>query len=117
VKKFNVGIVENPKMAIIGDYWDEKTVESITKLLHEYTDLFPTTFTEKKGITEDLGEMNIPVRDEARPIQKSPYRLNLIYKHKVKDEIDKMIEARIIEPMEESEWISLMVVQEEKKVG
>jgi len=28
VKKFNIGIVENPKMTIIGDYWDEKTVDS-----------------------------------------------------------------------------------------
>ena len=45
VKKVNIGKVENPKMASIGDYWDEKTVESITKLLREYNDLFPTMFT------------------------------------------------------------------------
>jgi hypothetical protein len=32
-------------MASIGDYWDEKIVEKITKLLHENSDLFPTTFT------------------------------------------------------------------------
>jgi hypothetical protein len=49
VKKVNIGTVENPKMASIGDYWDEKTMESITELLHEYNDLFPTTFTEMKG--------------------------------------------------------------------
>jgi hypothetical protein len=30
VKKVNIGTVEQPKMASIGDYWDEKTVESIT---------------------------------------------------------------------------------------
>jgi hypothetical protein len=45
VKKVNIGTTENPKMAIIGDYWDKKTIESITELLHEYNDLFPTTFT------------------------------------------------------------------------
>ena len=39
VKKFNIGTTENPKMAIIGDYWDEQTVESITELLCEYNDL------------------------------------------------------------------------------
>ena len=50
VKKVNIGTVENPKMANIGDYWDEQIVESITELLHEYNDLFPTTFTEMKGI-------------------------------------------------------------------
>ena len=32
VKKVNIGTIEHPKMASIGDYWDEKTVESITKL-------------------------------------------------------------------------------------
>jgi hypothetical protein len=45
IKKFNIRTVENPKMANIGDYWDEKIVESITELLREYNDLFPTTFT------------------------------------------------------------------------
>jgi hypothetical protein len=45
VKKFNIGTIENPKMANIGDHWDEKTMESITELLREYNDLFPTMFT------------------------------------------------------------------------
>jgi hypothetical protein len=35
----------------------------------------------------------------------------------VKVEIDKMLEVGIIEPVEESEWISPMVVQEKKKGG
>jgi hypothetical protein len=69
VKKVNIGTVENPKMASIGDYWDEQTVESITELLREYNDLFPTTFTEMKGIAGELGEMKIPLRAEARPIR------------------------------------------------
>jgi len=45
VNKVNIGIVKHPKMASIGDYWDEKTMEIIIELLHEYNDLFPTTFT------------------------------------------------------------------------
>ena len=59
VNKFNIGIVENPKMASIGDYWDEQTMESIIELLCEYNDLFPTTFTEMKGIAREIGEMKI----------------------------------------------------------
>jgi hypothetical protein len=30
VNKVSIGTNEQPKMASIGDYWDEKTVESIT---------------------------------------------------------------------------------------
>jgi hypothetical protein len=71
VKKVNIGTTENPKMASIGDYWDEQTVESITELLREYNDLFPTTFTEMKGIAGELGEMKIPLKSEARPSDKT----------------------------------------------
>jgi hypothetical protein len=69
VNKFNIGTIENPKMASIGDYQDEQTVESITELLHEYNNLFPTTFIEMKGIAGEIGEMKIQLRDEARPIK------------------------------------------------
>jgi hypothetical protein len=37
-----------------------------------------------------------------------------MYKEKVKVEIDMMFDAGIIEPVEESEWISPMVVQDKK---
>jgi hypothetical protein len=63
-----------------------------------------------KGIAGEVGEMKIPLRAKARPIRQRPYRLNPIYKQKVKYEIDRMLEAGIIEPMEESKWISMMVV-------
>jgi len=41
----------------------------------------------------------------------------LKYKEKVHKELDKMLIARIIEPMEESDWVSPMVVQEKKQKG
>jgi hypothetical protein len=117
VKRFNIGTVENPKMASIGGYLDEKIVESIIDLLHEYNDLFPTMFTEMKGISGELGEMKILLRAKARPIRQQPYRLNPIYKKNVKAKIDKMFEDGIIEHVEESEWVILKVVQEKKQGG
>jgi hypothetical protein len=83
VNKFNIATEENPKMVSIGDYWDEQTLERITELLREYNDLFPTTFIEMKGIVGELGEMKIPLKTDARPFRKRPYRLNLVYKQKL----------------------------------
>jgi hypothetical protein len=41
----------------------------------------------------------------------------LIYRKKFKAEIDNMLEAGIIDPIEEFEWVSSMVVQENKHGG
>jgi hypothetical protein len=65
VNKFNIGTKYEPKMESIGDYWDEQTLERMTELLCDYIDLFPTTFTEMKGISEEIGEMKIPFKPEA----------------------------------------------------
>jgi hypothetical protein len=40
--------------------------------------------------------------------------LNPKYNEKVKFELDRMLEVGIIEPVEESKWISPMVVQDKK---
>ena len=42
--------------------------------------------------------------------------MNPRYKERVKDDLDKMLVAGLIDPVEESEWISPMVVQD-KKIG
>jgi hypothetical protein len=85
-----------------------KPVEKIADLLHEYQDLFPTTFSEMKGIAGELGEMKIPLKPGPKPVKQIPYRLNPRYKEKVKEEIDCMLKEGVIELIEESEWISPM---------
>jgi hypothetical protein len=107
--KVNIGTKENPKFVQIGGYWNDETVEKIAYLLHEYLNLFPTMFSEMKGIIGDLGEINISLKPDAKPMRQRPYKLNPKYKEKVKAEIDQMLEARIVEPIVESEWIIPMV--------
>ena len=58
----------------------------------------------------DLGEMKIPPRPDSKPSKQRPYRMNPKYKVRVKIELDCMLEARIIELVEESEWISPIVI-------
>ena len=52
-------------------------MEKITDLLHEFQDLFPTKFSEMKGILGDLGEMKIPLKPDAKPVKQWSYLLNL----------------------------------------
>jgi hypothetical protein len=65
-----------------------------------------------KGIKGPIGEIRIPLKLDARPVKQRPYKLNPKYKEKLKIELDRMLEAGIIELVEESEWIIPMVVQD-----
>ena len=75
------------------DYQNDATMENIADLLREYQDLFPTMFLEMKQITGEIGEMNIHLKPYINPIREIPYKPNLKYKSKVKDEIDIILEA------------------------
>lgn len=61
--------------------------------------------------------MNITLKSDAKPVKQQPYRLNPKYNEKVCQELDKILETGIIEPIEELDWVSPMVVQENKQKG
>ena len=103
-----------PNFAKIGDYWDDAMVDKVIEFLCEYQDLFPTKFMDLKGIIRDLGMMKITLKPDMKPVKKRPYHLNMKYKEKVYLELDKILTIGIIEPMEEYDWVSPMVVQEKK---
>lgn len=92
----------------------EKEVSKVIDLLHEFQDLFPHGYYELKIIHHSLGEMKIKLKECAHLIQKRPYQMNLNLCVHVKEEIEKMITYGIIEAVEESEWISPMVISIKK---
>ena len=104
-----------PKLANIGDHWVDAIVDNITELLRKYQDLFPTKILDLKGIIWDLGVMKITLKLDAKTMKKIPYCLNPKYKERVCLELEKMLTVGIIEPVEESDWVSPIVVQEKKQ--
>lgn len=103
-------------IASIGDYWDEKTISEVVTLVREYEDLFPQSFTKMKGIKGEVEEMKIALKPHAKPINKRPYRLNPRVKQTVKAEIEKIFTTSLIFPVEQSDWISPIVIQDKKTV-
>ncbi|KAH9321804.1 hypothetical protein KI387_016443, partial [Taxus chinensis] len=63
---------------------------------------------------ESLGEMKIKLKEGAFPVRKRPYKMNPNLHEKVKEEIDKMLKSGIIKPLDESEWVSPMVISIKK---
>ena len=61
-----------------------------------------------------MGEMKIDIKPDARPVKKRLYKLAHKYKEIVKKEIDNMLTAGIIYPIDLSKWASPMVIQSKK---
>ncbi|KAH9316613.1 hypothetical protein KI387_025240, partial [Taxus chinensis] len=56
----------------------------------------------------------INLKEGAHPVRKRPYWMNPNPHEKLKEEIDKMLKYGIIRPLDESEWVSLMVISIKK---
>ena len=110
IKEINIAKEGPPKMAKIRDYWSEQQTTEIADLLKEYQDVFASDYKDLKDLVEEMGEMKIDLLPEAILVKKRPYKLAHKYKEIVKTEIDNMVTAGIIYPIDQSEWDSPMVV-------
>jgi hypothetical protein len=85
-------------------------------ILKEYFDVFAWAPTDLEGIPAKLGEHSIDFQEGAVPVRQRQYRLNPRYSLMVKEETDRLLEAGFIYPVNNSEWVSPIVVVP-KKVG
>jgi hypothetical protein len=69
IRKINIRTEDTPNFTDVEDYWDDELISKVTDLLHEFQDIFPTKFSDMKGILGDLGEMKIPLKLDAKPIR------------------------------------------------
>ena len=83
-------------------------------LLKEFQDVFSRDYKYLKGFVHEMGEMKIDTKPNVRPVKKRPYKLAHKYKEIVKKEIDNMLAAGIIYPIDQSKWASPMVVHPKK---
>jgi hypothetical protein len=61
-----------------------------------------------------MGEMKIELILGEKPIKKNPYKLAHKYKPIIQKEIEGMLSAGIIYPIDKAEWATPMVVQSNK---
>ena len=73
-------------------------------------DVFARDYKDLKGLVREMGEMKIDIKNDVQLVKKRPYKLSHKYKEIVKKEIDNMLAAGIIYPIDQSKWESPMVV-------
>ena len=109
-KDFKEFEVELGKKFFIGKTMCPEEKKEYGLLLASYTDVFAWARTYLRGIPAELGEHQIDLVEGATPVRQRQYRLNPRYSLMVKEEIDRLLEAGFIYPVNNSEWVSPIVV-------
>lgn len=84
------------------------------KIFTEYKDIFAWTYKDLKGVPPELCVHRILLVLGAVPVRQRPYRMNKNYVAKVQKEIERMLEAKIIFRVQNSEWVSPIVISLKK---
>ena len=113
VKGLNLGTFEDPKLfkhaKDLGEY-----KAKVKDLLLLFKDVFAFTYKDMKGIPPYVCDHKIELQPEAKPVRQMWYRMNCNYAAKIKEEIDKDLEAGFIYPVDKTEWLSLIVIVPKK---
>ena len=97
---------EKEKPVIISSKQDIKQEKQLLDVLRRNEEAIGWTLTELKGLDPSLCTHRIFLQDESRPVRKAQRRLNPKVWEAVKEEILKWLNAKIIYPISDRQWVS-----------
>ena len=84
--------------------------ELLIETLKQYKDIFAWSYKDLKGVDPKICQHTIPMKEDAKPRKQRPYTYNENFGRKIKEEIDKLLDAEFIYEIEHTEWVSPIVV-------
>ena len=105
---------EDDKQMRMGSSLSPDEVEAYSGLVREYREVFAWSYTELKGVPPEIVEHRIPLMPGAVPIRQKERRMNPQLQLVVKTELEKLLQANFIKPVEITDWVSPMVLVRKK---
>ena len=114
-KKIDLGIPgDEPREIKVGSQLTNEEVHLYRLLILEFIDVFAWSYTDLKGIPPYVAQHTIPLIPDAKPIRQKERRLNPRMQLIVKTELEKLLAAGFIRPVEITDWVSPMVLVKKK---
>jgi hypothetical protein len=87
------------------------------EVLTEFVDCFTWSYVEMLGLSRDLVEPCLPMKQGFRPFKQSTRNFHLEVVSKVKEEVDQLLQAGFIQPCRYADWVLNVVSVEKKNTG
>ncbi len=109
-----MGTSEKPHIVLINVAWPEQFHAKVKQLLIEFKDVFAWSYQELKRIPRSICRHKIELTIDAHPSKQWPYWMNLNYAQKIRKDLDKLLDAQFIFPIEITQWLSPLVIVPKK---
>jgi hypothetical protein len=87
----------------------------LIKLLKEYVDYFAWNYNEMSGLSRDLVEHRLLIKLGFRPYKQPRRNFNPDIYDRMKEEVNRLLDAKFIRPCRYADWISKIVPVEKKR--
>lgn len=105
---------EEPRQMRMGSQLSTLEVQAYSELVREYRDVFAWSYKDLKGIPPEIVEHRIPLLPNTIPVRQKERRMNPQLQLIVKEELEKLLQAGFIKPVEITDWVSPMVLVKKK---
>jgi hypothetical protein len=99
---------------IISDKLSNDETQRLVATLEKYRSVIGYSLKDLKGISMSLCTRRIPMEQEHKPVHEHQRWLNNAMREVVKKEVLKLVNAGVIYPISESEWVSPVQVVPKK---
>jgi hypothetical protein len=110
VRLLNVGTETKPVYLKVNAHLDQALAQEAEELFWEYKDVFAWTYKDLKGIPPSVALHRIELNKDVPLVHHAHYRMNLNYANIIKQDVDKLLKAGFIKPVEEATWLSPIVI-------
>ena len=97
-----------------GSQLTDEEVQQYKDLVLEFIDVFAWSYTDLKGMPPEIVQHTIPLFPDTKPIRQLQRRMNPRMQLIVKAELERLLQAGFIKPVEITDWVSPMVLVKKK---
>lgn len=109
LEEINLGTDEAPKKVYIGQNLSAEIKKPLIDFLRKYRHIFSWSYDDLKDYREDLFQHVIPLKDNAKPFRHIQRPVNPTVPPKMQEELMKLRDGGIINPIRHSIWVSNLV--------
>lgn len=110
----NIGSDSDVKEVHVGSSLSHDEQSSFIALLKEYVDVFAWSYADMLGVDREIAEHRILLYPDSKPKQQKLRRMKPELSLKVKEEIQKQLNAGFIQPIKHPDWLANIVVVPKK---